>query len=82
MQTDLPLVRMTGPAKALAHVMVDIVNSGGNTALYAGLEAGLMQQAQAARKLTGSRVVHSCFLFTDGQASHGASCRAGVCRKA
>ncbi|KXZ48127.1 hypothetical protein GPECTOR_30g223 [Gonium pectorale] len=78
---DLPLMRMTPQAKALAHRVVGALEADGGTALYDGLEAGIRQQLEAEEEL-GRRweedasqeaptLVHSCFLFTDGEATEG-----------
>ncbi|PNH06506.1 hypothetical protein TSOC_007145 [Tetrabaena socialis] len=70
---DLPLLLMTPEARKLAHLVVEELQADGSTALYDGLEAGVRQQMQAEQELqvAGSRVVHTCFLFTDGQATDG-----------
>lgn len=79
---DVPLLRMTPEARRLAHTMISSLTLHGGTALYAGLEAGVKQQMAAASELKAlaaaagggsdsSRIVHSCFLFTDGQATTG-----------
>ena len=43
---DLPLVRMSGPAKALAHRVIDLIDAEGSTALYSGLQEGMLSQLQ------------------------------------
>ncbi|KAG2453974.1 hypothetical protein HYH02_001020 [Chlamydomonas schloesseri] len=87
---DVPLLRMTPAARSLAHAMIDALDEGGGTALYAGLHAGMKQQMEAEKALrqvaahaaagggggvgsagAPSRLVHSCFLFTDGQPTPG-----------
>lgn len=82
-RADVPLLRMTPAARGLAHAMVDALEADGSTALYDGLVAGVRQQMEAEvemKKLLGaaaaggggaSRLVHSCFLFTDGEATDG-----------
>ena len=45
-RVDLPLLRMTGHAKALAHRVVEGIQADGSTALYDGLYEGLLGQLQ------------------------------------
>ncbi|GLI64285.1 hypothetical protein VaNZ11_007506 [Volvox africanus] len=80
---DLPLIRMTAASRALAHAVVEELVASGSTALYDGLVAGVRQQMEAETQLGAgdgatsfsqssvSQIVHSCFLFTDGQATDG-----------
>ncbi|KXZ48129.1 hypothetical protein GPECTOR_30g225 [Gonium pectorale] len=96
---DLPLMRMTPQAKALAHAVVEGLQASATTALYDGLAAGVRQQLEAEEELgaggggwmrrrgaqrqgggggqegeggaASAALVHSCFLFTDGQANVG-----------
>ncbi|KAG2451414.1 hypothetical protein HYH02_004013 [Chlamydomonas schloesseri] len=80
---DVPLLRMTPEARSLAHAMVDALDADGSTALYDGLVAGVRQQMEAEVEMkkqaaaavagapAGGRLVHSCFLFTDGEATDG-----------
>ncbi|EFJ50865.1 hypothetical protein VOLCADRAFT_103646 [Volvox carteri f. nagariensis] len=91
---DLPLLRMTPASRTLAHAVVEELVAGGSTALYDGLVAGLRQQMAAERDLGGGNgasggasdssspsslsLVHSCFLFTDGQATDGPSNPASI----
>lgn len=83
---DLPLMYMTAATKQLAHAVVDELKARGGTALYDGLMAGVQQQmvAEADMRVSGGksgdglRMVRSCFLFTDGQATNGKG-RLGFC---
>ncbi|KAG2426082.1 hypothetical protein HXX76_013270 [Chlamydomonas incerta] len=78
---ELPLLRMTAQARSLARTIINAMRVEGGTALYAGLAAGVTQQmaamselkagAAASRGAVSSRIVHSCFLFTDGEATTG-----------
>ncbi|GLC44116.1 hypothetical protein PLESTM_001557700 [Pleodorina starrii] len=77
-QEDLPLLRMSEAGRALAHRVTEALVASDGTALYDGLCAGVRQQIKAEEDLRAgcgggeaSRIVHSCFLFTDGQAMQG-----------